>query len=1543
MKKILRTLIIISFAAQDLNAATATTNYINIKVNDGDTKASMSNVTVALVPFSALGEPDTNYIYILETDVNGSASTLAASGYEYFIAVATPGYSPTVRDQMMDPYGNFNLMLKADIVKQYYLHKLPAGTSSTLKVNVSGVSIGDYLMTEVYYNMSGEKAAYGIFKATATTNQMEIYNVQSANAGDLGVSINIPGQNKAMAVILSSAFPQVDVKDIDMTGALPPVTSFETGGSTIPPCFQGVVQDSAGNPIEGARIEVSSWVYYATGCGGGPCWQQDSRYENFTDYNGRFLFYDIPDKGSAYDVDVKKLGFKSFKGSVTMPVTAGITYQLAIATYSLTGILQFNGNPVPSGEIAVYGDWNSYNSTDSYKGNNGMQSDARFRANPDGTFTVSGLPDGNVRMHASFWSSWREFNQGNDQSSNTDDLRIVISSAGANAPATVNGPACVPGQVWVVTSTGTCFSNGQVVFNIKPSDANTLGKLQGEIIFITTYTVSASSPLVVSVSSPITVMAMQDCRDNCFNTKMGFANIAGTFTSDATNYQIILSSGVKYWTKIVSNEWGQMFSFDNRADFSSTGTVKMDFKVTRSGGLKGMIKLPDGTNYRPKWGNEDDPNTHWADIRVDGVNTDVHDGMGIDEFGTFEFQNLAPGIYNVRIEPRGAGFNWPPAMVENVPVTAGKTFEVKLQLEDGLMVQPQIYGLPAISTPTWIYGIIGVNSGEEMNQETITDLFFEEPKYFFEYSTSTGWASMWMSPGQYDFYLILGSKYQTGEGEDEVENYDQFANFIGRVKGVSIQKSDTNPNLGSETQPISLNILGSIGQSQIGGTVKGSKIFTDSDYERMFVNMMEVIPLLPAVMIYDSAGDLKGFSNAMPDQQAIVGFFNGIREQDKNILISTFTARPVKYIVWGLPPGKYTAAFINPNYPPVVKEITLPANEVYNFDFDQQNIITGNISGVVKTSVTLENIENARVYIKHRTVDKFTTTNSSGEFNFSDLPPGIYRMEIMKDGFVTAGQKTGLSGNDSADFKLYMTRSSSTITGKIYLSKFPNTVTKAGIKMAAYDETFNVQFPSAYLPKIEAQTNDRGEYEITGVVPGHTYKISAFYQGKLPETVEATAVVGQTAAPDIVLKEIPPQIMVKVKKSADSSNKVDVVIKSPKELISIPTCKYNPGRVFDSSSAVSLALVPGTGNTYLGEFTLTSGQQYYRIKVSAGDGNLKMEKQFEYDQVSNAKTEQFIQNEAIQGGEVQMDKENEEYTGIELDPGAISYSSGTADFSDLVGGFFSALPSVKTVKTSKGSMSLQSAITSLMASEVYNMDISNSDVNKPFTMTLKYDKEKVTDTGALRIYQYDSHSGTWKEVPGNYTIDPMLGIASVEIVNVANAYKGVSEDITTPLGRKRLGMSAVENGRYVPSASGGSQSGQFAVFTAKPGTGTPYTGSTFEIYNMPNPFNLKTKTVTISADGKDWTTGAYAAKGTIIKYHLPSGKTGNVKLVIYNIAGEKVRTLDEGARTGGQIYYSEWDGKNDKNQDCASGVYFLMSFLDGNQLGSKAHKMAIIK
>ncbi|KAF0126240.1 MAG: cellulose-binding [Elusimicrobia bacterium] len=1503
----------------------------------------MAGTGLIILPFDATGGVNPALISTGTTDSNGRYAARLPAGFQYFIGISTPGYKPTIKDQMMDPYGSFMVDFLADTTRQYKLYPRAAteNSTNTLHINISsGMVGGDYAMAEVFYAKTGEKTAYGIGRSTALNTAFPIHNVPPAAAGVYGVNINIPGRNKAITVYLDRVFPGTNTYTVDMTSAVSMI-GFDLNTSTTPPSFRAVVRNTQGAPLDGVRVEISQLTCGTGGCSG-------PRYENMTDVNGQVSFYSLPI--STGDIWIRKAGHRNawdYYGAA-LNATVYREYVLQPATYTLTGILKYNGMPLPNARVMAHSDWNWYSSgNDSYRGNNAMQTDAKVNTGADGSFAITGLTDGNVRLYAEFMGIWRDLNRGNNLADPGDDIRIVISSQGAVAPLNPSTNQCKAGRTWALNNLGECLSAGSAIFNIMSSTAaNTAGTLTGSLTFVTTYTVTAAYPLEISASSPVIVMVMEQCYGGCMDQKLGFASVSGVFTTNVATYSVTLSTGAAYWSRIYSTEWGQASSFNDQVNLSSiTNTASMDFTLTRAGALKGVLRLPDGTSFRPRYSDDkNDPTGYWADIGVAGQNVQVYQGTGLDEYGGFEFPNLAAGRYTVRVNPRGAGFRWPPAELGDIVVAAGETTEIKLRLEDGLVVQPQISGLPALSTGAWKYEVIGVPSGFQMNQRNMTELFFKEPKYIFDYDAAAGvWDRKYLPPGQYDFYLLVTAGYNPGDGDpNDPVSYYQFANFIGRAKNTAVQKSDSNPGLGSPGQPIPVNILGSIGQGEIRGTVAGSKIFTGPDYERIFANFdSEIMPLIPAVMLYDTAGDLRGFGHAMPDEKAFPGFMAGITGKNKKLIEDAIAANPVRYLIWGLPPGRYTAVFVNPNYPPLTREIELPANKTYNFNFDGQNIIAGAITGVVKSSATGEALKDVTVYLKHRIVEKFAVTDSSGNFSFANLPSGIYRLEAARDGFVKAGRKTSLAGSDSARFGIDLLPSVSRITGRVFLGKFPSPSTRAGIKLMGYDETMNVAAPKAYLPRLEAQTDESGDYEINGVIPGHTYRISAFYEGKTPETLEIKALEGETVINDIVLRDIPPQIMVKVRKSPDSLRKVDVVIQSPKRLVAAPVCKYNPGEVFDPAGAVSMALVPGPNNSYLGQFTVSGNNQYYTVNVAAGDGDNRMEKNVLYDKTSEARTEQYIQDEAIAGGEISMDAEREEYSGLELDAGALTTSSGTADFSNLIGGFFSALPNVRTVKTAKGSLTIEASVRSLMASEVYNMDLSNAQPNKPFTLTLKYDKEKVVDTGVLRIYQYNDASGLWKEVPGNYTADPMTGVVSVDVASLGSAYEGTNS-ADTPLGRKRMGMSAVVNGRYVPSATPAPQSGRFAVMTGPPTTGKDAYSGAFEIFNLPNPFDLKSKNVTLSADALA-AAGAYQTSGTVLKFNLPAGKGGNVKFVIYNLAGEKVRTLDMGNLAGGKLYYSEWDGRNDKNKECASGVYFLLPFVNGEKLTGKAHKMAIIK
>ena len=99
--------------------------------------------------------------------------------------------------------------------------------------------------------------------------------------------------------------------------------------------------------------------------------------------------------------------------------------------------------------------------------------------------------------------------------------------------------------------------------------------------------------------------------------------------------------------------------------------------------------------------------------------------------------------------------------------------------------------------------------------------------------------------------------------------------------------------------------------------------------------------------------------------------------------------------------------------------------------------------------------------------------------------------------------------------------------------------------------------------------------------------------------------------------------------------------------------------------------------------------------------------------------------------------------------------------------------------------------------------------------------------------------------------------------------------------------------------------------------GDPVVPSAFELaQNYPNPFNMATN----------------------ISFTLPT--SGQVKLDVYNLLGQKVAILAEGEYPAGTVTIN-WDGKDRSGHDLASGAYFYRLVVDGNQIDSR--KLMILK
>ena len=85
--------------------------------------------------------------------------------------------------------------------------------------------------------------------------------------------------------------------------------------------------------------------------------------------------------------------------------------------------------------------------------------------------------------------------------------------------------------------------------------------------------------------------------------------------------------------------------------------------------------------------------------------------------------------------------------------------------------------------------------------------------------------------------------------------------------------------------------------------------------------------------------------------------------------------------------------------------------------------------------------------------------------------------------------------------------------------------------------------------------------------------------------------------------------------------------------------------------------------------------------------------------------------------------------------------------------------------------------------------------------------------------------------------------------------------------------------------------------------------------NFPNPFNPT----------------------TTIKYELSRG--ADVSLVVYNILGRHIRTIVSGFSPAG-LHVSTWDGRDDRGEQVATGVYFYRLTANGS---SESRKMLLLK
>ncbi|MFH0947715.1 MAG: carboxypeptidase regulatory-like domain-containing protein [Elusimicrobiota bacterium] len=1543
------------------------------------------------------------------TDSYGRAVLNIPADTDFMVFATKHGKGPTIRDQVMQG----KMVAVKTAVPMAVALLLNEGLTNVGIIRIGVVNIPNgVFMGDIRNAVTNEPVAFlqdfasdyvgGVLPAN--TGYINVPNIPSAKENTYIINIFSPSEKKGLnkmfpLPVVAGSNPTPIFFNFGTQDAMAPQTQ-DTG--VVPEgnvAFEGVVVSTDGIGIADYNVELQGRDAGMN--------QPQIRFQTQTDSNGRFAFYNVP-TNKYYEIGVNGLGYEGawdypwnnsgtsgyrYNGTkIVVPRdeypgngnygATNTNYKLEVVNGRLEGkvTVGVGHTPLPFADVQIWGDWDKWAGTDMFSSttwNSGSKTNARVRTNANGEFSITGLSKGNVTIctwsdliginyiynYNGDWSARSVDNAGlHTPTTDNDDKRVTISSE-------ARGGVLPP--EWIVyfasgTSDTANSSPCRLAINIQMegTDACTI---KGTIKFLEDVNIPANNPIVV--------IAREDFQDDWkdHKSKSGFDSISGDFLKGGTtNYLINVSSDVQYWVDIKSEYLGIVNRFDTRADFSNFDfsnielkTKIFDFALAPAGKIRGVVRLPDGSIFKPIFGNTGDRH-----IDVKANSRTSGGGSQIPDSGVFEITGLIPGLYNVSIYGDGSAYTWPRTITMNdVMVSPGKETYIEIPLTNGVKCEA-IAPSPMPDMPlgtTGYYYIVGfpsdlVLTGHKI--DTLMDTNSDTP-ISFEYSTSTYWQPTIAAPGRYNLYLIkyemFGEANQpVREGEPQRTEH-QTITGISQAKNIEIKYDPLQPNATNY-----IPFEGAVaGRGKITGKIRGTNIWTSADYEKgKKEGQNALMKNIPTIMLYDINGVWRGFSGARPknDDASIEPwklFFTNPNDATRQDAI---TKSPVYYYVDMLPPGKYMMLAETPNYPPFMKEVVIySTTTTLDLDFDVMAGVGLTISGVI-TSTDGVKLEGAEVVVKHKSVEKYTVTDSSGNYSIAGLPKGIFRIQVSANGYALSGDKIGLGESLTAK-NFSLTKGDSAIAGTVYSQKMPFAKTLANAKIACYDETYNTAPGNLkkYLPVNKAKTDKNGYYYISGLISEHIYKVYVMAPGKIVEYAEVTSTAAYNTQ-DFELKSLPPKLKIIVKKT-DNPRKFLFMFSSPKKLVAPPECWYNSGDSCDEDAAIQALPLSGPNNTYSLYVNLLESNinRNYNLRVISDDGGKKNIEDVKFGGNTKRQSKKDVAEGIAEGDDVAIDELGDDNTQVGLDAGCLTASTVIASAPPLmgspsfaIGGFSTNIPSFKLQGTDSSiATQLVNVDAAAVAGDVYQIDLANSQMNKSITLSLNYDKEKVseTDVDKLKIYQYNSDKRIWELVPGNKTIDPLSGTVSVDVESITDASSSSSTTRLVGGMPAVAGRAVIENGRFVLSrAASTSQSGVFAVFKAQPSTNIQWTGD-FQIFNFPNPFNLKDKIVTLAdageipdSDPTTPTTTNLTTKGTIIKYCLPADKTGNVRIFIYNLAGELVREIDDGVRDGGFRYYVDWDGRNDRNDECASGVYFALLKVGTKTLNEgKPLKLAIVK
>ena len=555
---------------------------------------------------------------------------------------------------------------------------------------------------------------------------------------------------------------------------------------------------------------------------------------------------------------------------------------------------------------------------------------------------------------------------------------------------------------------------------------------------------------------------------------------------------------------------------------------------------------------------------------------------------------------------------------------------------------------------------------------------------------------------------------------------------------------------------------------------------------------------------------------------------------------------------------------------------------------------------------------------------------ADGTFRIDGLKPGNYTLRSLAVGYVTDIKKITVPVGvlDTGVTTLGLGASVSGTIAKPDGSA-PNS-NEVNMVLGVDDNFEDFLFGTT---EVDNQTLEVKSYSVSGFQTGKSYSL-IIVTGK-DDIVEAKKgvsfnSVGESQVIPLDFRVSSPRVFVNQSQQVVGLNRVTSV----RFFVNQPIRNLTPA---DADPSTLVAVSSGTGtlgnvalnssrDTLTADYTASKDEPSFALRLGfytnekdpesvAGD-NFKIDKTFAFYSGIAARKSAAISN--VTGGDCQMEGEA---TGVTFQSGAFNVAtSSSVDveirvLDELPAGTAKSARSLAVARLARAlgqsaypSQALYEAAagagTVSAFSSFYDIFLPagiNHVLKKDALLTLTYNPDSVSDPARLNIYYYDPNSKLYL------------------LENTGRTLDTVNHTITVSVGHLSAFM-VLEN----QAAVIGQQSPDITEI---------------RVFNTPNPFRIGTKTVTLQRGATDGQT--VSVEGTLIRYSLPAGKSGEVKLDIYDVTGALVRTLRQDSPADGTYYYLEWDGRTSDGKKAASGVYLARFTLNGGD--EKMFKMAVLK